>query len=151
MRAEEFIRDEEKLDEILPLITGTAGLIGGAMKMAGGVARGVGAAAAGVGRGVGAVAGAAGKKVAGMMGSNDDEEKIKDPKAYADVDRAKDALIQPGKKVILPTQQGTAQPYKITKVAGDEVEIENPDAIKDPNQPEKITYKKQDLKKSISI
>jgi hypothetical protein len=151
MRANEFIKEEEKLDELLPLITGTAGLIGGAMKMAGGVASGVGAASRGIGKGVGAVAGAAGKKVAGMMGNDDEEQKRKDPKAYADIDRAKDTLLQPGKKLILPTQQGKAQPFKITKVAGDEVEIENPDAIKDPNQPEKITYKKQDIKKSISI
>jgi hypothetical protein len=31
------------------------------------------------------------------------------------------------------------------------VEIENPDAVKDPSQPDKITYDKQDIKKSISI
>jgi signal peptidase I len=74
-----------------------------------------------------------------------------DNKAAADVDKAKDTLMQPGKKLVLPTQTGKPQTFKITKVAGDNVEIENPDAAREPGQPDKVTYNKQDIKKSISI
>jgi hypothetical protein len=143
MRADEFINSDEKLDEILPLIGMAAGAA--ARSVAGMAAKQVGKAVAG------AAAQKIGQKVAGMAGSQKQPTLPGDNTAYADVDRAKDALLQPGKKLVLPTQAGTPQAFKITKVAGDEVEIENPDAIKDPSQPDKITYNKQDIKKSISI
>lgn len=147
MRVNEFIKDDEQLDEILPLI-GMA-----ARSVAGMAAKQVGKAVAG------AAAKKIGQKVAGMAGGQPQPTtqtptqpaEPADAQTYADIDRAKDTLIQPGKNVILPTQAGQPQPFKVTKVAGDEVEIQNPDAIKDPSQPNKVIYKKQDLKKSISI
>jgi hypothetical protein len=152
MRADEFISEKQKLDEILPLITGAASLAGGAMSLAGGVARGAGAIAKGVGKGVGAAAkgiggavGAAGKAVANKIAGDDEE----DPQA---IDRAKDQMIRPGQKLKLPTQ-GTGGPeeFKVTRLQGDEVEIENPEGNKQPNQPNKIVYKKDDLKKSMVV
>lgn len=156
MRADQFIKEEEKLDEVLPLITGAAALAGGAMKLAGGVASGVGGVASGIGsvaRGVGAGVGAAAKgvgKAIGAVGSKA-AQKI-DPKQAQDVDRAKDQLIRPGKKILLPTQgPGGPQAFKVTKVQGDEVEIENPEGNKSPNQPNKLVYKKSDLKSTINL
>lgn len=139
MRADEFINRDEKLDEILPLV-GMA-----ARSVAGMAAKNIGKAVAG------AAAQKIGQKVSGMSGTQPQPTVPGDNKAYADSDRAKDTLLQPGKKLVLPTQAGKPQTFKITKVAGDEVEIENPDAVRDPSQPDKVTYNKQDIKKSISI
>jgi hypothetical protein len=83
-----------------------------------------------------------------MLGSDDDEEK--DPRKKMALDKAKDAMIRPGQSVKLPTAQG-AQEFKVTKVAGDEVEIENPEGNNSPNQPNKVTYYKDDLKKSMAV
>jgi hypothetical protein len=149
MRADQFIKKEEKLDEVLPLITGAAALAGGAMKLAGGVASGVGSVAKGVGAGIGAAAKGVGKAV-GAVGSKA-AQKI-DPKQAQDIDRAKDQLIRPGKKILLPTQgPGGPQAFKVTKVQGDEVEIENPEGNKSPNQPNKLIYKKSDVKSTINL
>ena len=158
MRASEFIKEEEKLDEVLPLITGAAALAGGAMRLAGGVASGVGAAAKGIGKGIGAAAkgigkgvGAVSTRVGQSMGPAQPDEKSNDPAARAAAERAKDQMLRPGSQVKLPTAgPGGAQPFKVTKVQGNEVEIENPDA-KDPTQPNKLVYNKADLKKSMSI
>lgn len=158
MRADEFISNEQKLDEVLPLITGAAALAGGAMKLAGGVASGAGAVAKGVGKGVGAAArgvgkavGAAGSAVADKVAGTQAPEKI-DPKQARDIDRAKDQLIRPGNKIVLPTQgAGGPQAFKVSKVQGDEIEIENPEGNKSPNQPNKLVYKKADVKSTIKI
>lgn len=152
--------DEDRLDEILPLITGAASLAGGAMSLAGGVASGVGAAAKGIGKGIGAVAkgvGSVAKGVGKTIGTvasipgkiigGDDEE---DPRKKMALDKAKDAILRPGQAIKLPTPKGD-QEFKVTKITGDEVEIENPEGNKSPNQPNKITYYKDDLKKSMSI
>lgn len=157
MRMDELLKKEEleedRLDEILPLITGAASLAGGAMRLAGGVASGAGALAKGLGKGVGAVAKGVGKTVGAVAGAPakmigaDDE---KDPRKKMALDKAKDAMIRPGQKVKLPTQKGD-QEFKVTKVAGDEVEIENPEGNNSPNQPNKVTYYKDDLKKSMSV
>ena len=149
MRQHEFISEKQKLDEILPLITGAASLAGGAMKLAGGVASGVGAVASGVGKGIGAAAkgvgkavGAVGTRAAKAIGGDDDDPAI---------DNAKDQMLQPGKEVELPTQgTGGPQKFKVTKVAGNEVEIENPEGNKNPSQPRKLVYTKDDLKKSMA-
>ncbi len=157
MRVTEFVSEEQKLDEVLPLIIGGAGLAaagtlaaaGGIAAGVGGVASGVGSVAKGVGKGVGAAAKGVGK-VAGAVGSK--AAKMIDPKQAQDIDRAKDQLIRPGKKIILPTQgPGGPQPFKVTKVQGDEVEIENPEGNKSPNQPNKLVYKKADVKSTIKI
>jgi hypothetical protein len=166
MRAKEFISEKEKLDEILPLITGAASLVGGAASLAGGVASAAGSIAKGVGKGIGAAAsgigsavggignavGAVGNRAASAIGLGSRKPKAPDLKQLRDVDRAKDQLIRPGKKIILPTQGiGGPQAFNITKVQGDEVEIENPDGNKSPNQPNKLVYNKGDIKKSITL
>lgn len=127
--------DEDRLDEVLPLITGAAALAGGVM-------RGAGAAAKGIGKGVGAVAKGVGKTIgtiasapAKMIGSNDEKQQQR--------------MLKPGAKVPLPTQDGKIKPFKVTRITGNEVEIENPDGQKSPNQPNKIIYNKDDLMKSI--
>lgn len=165
MRASEFIKEEEKLDEVLPLITGAASLAGGAMKLAGGVAGGLGAAAKGIGKGIGGVAsgvgsaakgivkgvGAVSTRVGQTLGPAEPDEKSLDPAARAAASQAKDKLIKPGAQIQLPTAgPGGKQPFKVTKIQGNEVEIENPDA-KDPTQPNKLVYNKDDLKRSITL
>ena len=142
MRANEFIKEEEQLDEILPLLAvplavGAAGAAGGALSLAGGVAKGVG----GVAKGVGGVAKGVGKAAAATGTA-----------AAKAIDSAKDKLLQPGKKVKLPTgQAGGPTEFKVKAVKGDEVELENPEGTKSPSQPNSVTYKKADVKRSISV
>ena len=62
-----------------------------------------------------------------------------------------DKAIAPGKIIPLPTASGTPTNFKITRVTGNEVEIKNPLGAKDPSQPNKLTYSRDDLKKSIVI
>ena len=164
MRLNEFRTDEEQLDEILPLIGAALGGLaragvaagglaaragvaaaGGVARAAGGVAKGVGkAVASGVAKGVGSAIGATTAPSKSVAGAEKQE-----PEAIA---RAKDQMIKPGQKLQLPTQ-GTGGPgeFKITRIQGDEVEIENPEGINQPNQPSKLVYKKDDLKKSMVI
>lgn len=152
MRADEFIKEEEKLDEILPLITGAASLVGGAAKLAGGVASGVGAVAKGVGKGVGAVArgagqavGAVGSAVAKKLGPKDDEEDS------PELDQAKDQMLKPGNDIELPTSTtGGPSKFKVTGRRGPDVELQNPDAATNAQEPAKIVYKADALKKVMS-
>jgi hypothetical protein len=155
MRANEFVSEEQKLDEVLPLIVGGAAIGLGAAAAGigsgiGGVASGVGAVAKGAGKAVGAVGNLAAKGINKVAGTNK-PQKV-DPVQAQDIDRAKDQLIRPGKNIILPTQgPGGPQAFKVTKVQGDEVEIENPEGNKSPNQPNKLVYKKSDVKSTINI
>lgn len=62
--------------------------------------------------------------------------------------------LRPGQKVSLPTDQGDEQEFKVTGVTGGtsdkgEIEIENPDGMKDPSQPNRVVYNKSDLEKVI--
>jgi hypothetical protein len=139
MRADEFIKEEEQLDEVLPLV-------GLAAKAAGGMlAKGAAKAAGGMlARGVGKAVGAVGNKVAGAIGS--DEEEVANPA----VDQAKDQMIKPGIKLPLATTAtGGPEQFKVTRVQGDEVEIENPKP--QGAEPQKVVYKRDDLKKSMSL
>ena len=45
----------------------------------------------------------------------------------------------------MPTKDGKSKEFEIDDVSGDEVTIVNPDASKAPEEPEKLTYKKQDV------
>jgi len=169
MRADEFIREEEKLDEVLPLVglaakgvggalargavKGAAGAVGrglgrAAVKGAGAAARGIGAAA----RGVGSMAGSTGQRDQDdTMGAPDDQNAAPtDPARAQALDRAKDQIIKPGANVNLPTD-GTGGPgeFKISGIQGDEVEIENPNPA--PGEPRKIIHKKDDIKQSMSL
>jgi hypothetical protein len=54
--------------------------------------------------------------------------------------------LKPGGQLELTNTKGQKQSFKVSKISGDEVEIENPEAKKSPSQPEKIIYKKEDLK-----
>jgi len=145
MRADEFISEKQKLDEILPLITGAASL-------AGGVARGAGAVASGVGKGVGAAVkgigkavGAAGSAVAKKLGPKDDEEDS------PELDQAKDQMLKPGNDIELPTSTtGGPSKFKITGRRGPDVELQNPDAATNALEPAKIVYKADALKKAMS-
>ena len=149
MRLEEFVTEEERLDELLPLITGAASAIGGAGKLAGGVATGVGAAAKGIGQGVGAAAKGVGKAVGTTAQAAADRlKKDDDP----EIDQAKDNMLRPGNKLKLPTKTaGGPSEFKVTRVQGNDVEIENPDAVKNSQEPKKVVYKKDDLKKSMQV
>ena len=162
MRASEFIREEEKLDEVLPLVGLAAKGVGGAL--ARGAAKG---AASAVGRGLGKAAvkgagslarGAAGiaakpfqSQTGDTIGEPDDQETTPtDPARAQALDRAKDQIIKPGANVKLPTD-GTGGPeeFKIAGMQGDEVEIENPNPA--PGEPRKIVHKKDDIKQSMSL
>lgn len=153
MRINEFITDEEKLDEVLPLVIGAArGLAAGA-KLG---AKAAGAAAK-IGGQVAKAVGSTTSKVGQALGSTGTTTVANPPQQpnqsqSRDIERAKDQLIQPGKQIPLPTPtKGGVQNYKVTKIQGDNVEIENPDALKDPTAPKRVVYNKQDLKKSIAI
>ena len=147
MRASEFIREEEKLDEVLPLVGAVAKAAGGAMAR-GAAAKGAGSLARGA-------AGMASKpfqsQTGDTIGEPDDQEITPaDPARAQALDRAKDQVIKPGANVKLPTD-GTGGPeeFKIAGMQGDEVEIENPNPA--PGEPRKIVHKKDDIKQSMSL
>ena len=54
-------------------------------------------------------------------------------------------LLKKGSKIPMPTKGGKSKEFEIDDVSNDEVTIINPDASKSPEQPEKMTYKKQDV------
>lgn len=159
MKADEFITEDDRLDEILPLLVGAARGVGmaakagiGAAKLgakavgaaanaAGAVAKGVGSAA----RAVGSVASAPAKGV-GQQAANKVAGTAKD-KA---LDIAKDQLLKPGSTITLPSATGQTN-YKVSSLRGNDVELDNPDAQKDPTQPTKLLYKKDNIKKNMAI
>jgi hypothetical protein len=190
MRAHEFITEQEKLDEVLPLIVGAAR--GAAGALAKGAAKQIGKA---VGSAVKGTSGAVSKTLqnrnsgnmsspsntsANTQGSNKNTPQTNNPNAKVgtqsntignispqqtqqsipvakttttpDTNKAKDQLLRPGSSIQLPIDtKGTTSNFAVTKVAGDEIEIDNPQALKDPSQPKKLIYKKSDLKKSMSL
>lgn len=151
MRANEFISEQQKLDEVLPLVVGAGRGVGTAAKTIGKV----GAIKSAAQKAVGRVGQAMGATKADPQGQTTQPQSTippdqPDPKQAADINRAKTLMIQPGKQLPLPTQTGSKN-FKVSKVQGDEVEIENPDALKNPTQPKKIVYKKDDLKRSLTI
>lgn len=172
MRAKDFIKEEEKLDEILPLIglaaRGAGALAGGAARLAGRAAlKGAGALARGVGSAVSGVAGAA----AGAFGSDDEEDAEQGPNAKVGTQmqpkpsagtvrpgqqqRPQTAAKQtspsidfrPGAKVNLPTTTGRVGNFKVTKVTGNDIEIENPDKYKLSGEPDRMTFTRDELAK----
>lgn len=157
MRAKEFISEEQKLDEVLPLLVGAARLAGGAVGLAARGAAAVGGAAlrgaASVGK---AVAGTAVQGVKGAVNAvtPTGPQPPNPPKTQQDViaDKAKDQLLRPGAKLKLPTAGPTGlQDFKVTRVQGDNVEIENPNAKNNPNEPAKLVYKKSDIKQNLNL
>ena len=157
MRADEFINEDEKLDEIIPLVTGAAALAGGVAKGVGGVAKGIGGVASGVGaatKGIGKGVGAAAKGVGNVVGAVGDRaaKTIRGKDDSPEIDQAKDNMLRPGNKIKLPTKTtGGPSEFKVTRVQGQDVEIENPDANTNKEEPQKIVYNKDDLKKSIQV
>jgi hypothetical protein len=138
MKANEFLTLEHQLDEVMPLITNSNSLA--KAKQNSNIAR----------------------KNTGTMGSvgtikpkGTAQQQTQQTPEPADITQAEiqiDKAIQPGKQIPLPTAgNGKPQNFKITAVKGDEVEIENPSGHRDPNQPNKLTYKRSDIKKSIAI
>jgi len=149
MRANEFIREEEKLDEVLPLV-------GMAAKTAGGMLAKGAAKAAGAQRpkGVGSMGAAPNQQQnAQTIGAPDDQPQgaaSTDPARTQAIDKAKDQVIRPGANINLPTAgTGGTGEFKITGIQGDEVEIENPRPT--PGEPTKTVYKKDDIKRSMSL
>lgn len=140
MRADEFISKDQKLDEIRPLLVGAAkapGKVGTAMNVAKTVGKGIKGAAKLAGKAVDAV---------GSIGDTADEKN-----KQKEIDQAKDNLIKPGRDIELPTDKGSTQKFKVAKVSPDEVELENPDGTKSPNQPNRFVYNKQDIKQSMPL
>jgi hypothetical protein len=138
MRATEFITLEQKLDEVIPLITNSNSLA---------VAKQNASVTNKQTKTMGTIGTV---KTKGTM-----QQQTKQTPEPADITQAEiqiDKAIQPGKQIPLPTA-GTGRPqnFRITAVKGDEVELENPDGHRDPNQPNKLTYKRKDIKKSIAI
>jgi len=177
MRASEFISEVQQLDEILPLLVGAArgvaAVAGGAAKIAGRVGA---AAARGV---VGAAASSVGKLAGSKLGSEpaptqstpngvigtQTQPNVKTseipPKPSTQrpsvtpalQDKATTAMagFKPGANLQLPTGSGRVGNFKISKVMGPNVEIENPDKNKNPNEPDKLIYNKDDLMKSLGV
>lgn len=177
MRASEFISEEQKLDEILPLLVGAAR---GVAAAAGGAARVAGKVGAAATRGVvGAAAKSVGKLAASKLGADTDPEpndpnKVVGTQAQPNVktsqippkpstqrpsvtpalqDKAAMAManLKPGANLQLPTGTGRVGNFKISKVMGQNIEIENPDKNKNPNEPDKLIYNKDDLMKSLGV
>lgn len=138
MRFKEFNKSvDHRTDEVLPAIGAAMQAVGGAAKTIGGAAaKAVGnVAKKAVGTAVGAVAGAA-KSTIGT-----DAAKA----AQKSGDALSAQLLKRGSKIPMPTQSGPAKEFEVDDVKGDEVTLINPDAKRAPEEPEKITYKKQDV------
>ena len=176
MRANEFISEEQQLDEILPLLVGAAR---GVAAAAGGAAKVAGKVGAAVGRGVVGAASSVGKLAANKLGSEPEPEQdtpngvvgtqtqpnVKTseipPKPSTQRPTITPALqtkaasamtnLKPGTNLELPTGTGRVGNFKISKVMGQNVEIENPDKDKNPNEPDKLVYNKDDLMKSMGV
>lgn len=138
MRLTEFVTPEQQLDEVMPLITNRNSLA--QAKQGNAVVK----------KPSGTIGTAGTIKTQGTA-----QKQVQQTPDRADITQAEiqiDKAIQPGKQIPLPTV-GTGKPqnFKITAIKGDEVEIENPDGHRDPNQPNKLTYKRNDIKKSIAI
>ena len=173
MRAGEFISEEQQLDEILPLIIGAArgaAAIGGAAakvagKVGGAVTRGVVGAAGAAGRMAGKQMGSAGavqatpNKVVGTQSNPNTKTSDVPPTPSTrrptiapdaqDTSAQVLANLKPGVNLQLPTGTGKMGNFKISKVMGTDVEIENPDKNKNPNEPDKLVYNRDDLIKSL--
>jgi hypothetical protein len=163
MKADEFITEDDRLDEILPLLVGAARGVGmaagaaaragiGAAKLgakavgaaanaAGAVAKGVGSAA----RAVGSVASAPSKGVGQQAAS-----KVAGTAKDKALDVAKDQLLKPGSTIALPSATGQTN-YKVSSVRGADVELDNPDAKRDLTQPTKLLYKKDSIKQNMAL
>ena len=128
MRYREF-KKEARTDEILPAIAGGVAKVGAGIAKAG--AKAVGGAVAKVGAKAVKAVGSAGKSMATKV-------------AGAAADKLSQELIKRGSKIPMPTEKG-AKEFEIDDVNGDEVTLVNPDASKAPEEPEKVTYKKQDI------
>jgi hypothetical protein len=148
MRADEFISEEQKLDEVLPLV-GLAAKTGGGM-----LAKGAAGAAK--------TGGIPNRGIGTSLNQPQDVDKIgapdtpaqksagKNPASTQAIDKAKDLMLKTGAAINLPTA-GTGGPgqFKISGMQGDEVEIENPKPA--PGEPRKTVYRKDDIKKSMSL
>lgn len=182
MRADEFISEKQKLDEILPLLVGAAR---GVAAAAGGAAKVAGKVGAAVGRGVVGAASSVGKLAANKLGSDPESELEPNPEqdtpnavvgtqtkpnvktsaippkpstqrpsvTPALQTKAASAMtnLKPGVNLQLPTGTGRVGNFKISKVMGQNVEIENPDKDRNPNEPDKLVYNKDDLMKSLGV
>lgn len=140
MRFNEFNKtrkSDSQVDEVLPAIAGgVAKGIGGMAKGAIGVAKG---AAKAMGTAAKQVGGTAVKKATGAGQSQ--AARL----AQKTTDKLSQQLLKKGKEIPMPTKKGKAMPFKIDDVTNDEVTLINPDAAKAPEEPEKVTYKKQDI------
>jgi hypothetical protein len=137
MRSIEFISETQKLDEVIPLIAKTNSL---AQAQAGMKASGRGT--------IGTVGTTGTQKTVGTPQSG----QTINPTQIQAADKKLDQAIRPGAEIPLPTVgTGGPQKFKVTKVQGDEVEVENPEGDSDSTQPKKLTFKKDDVKKSIAI
>jgi hypothetical protein len=153
MRADEFIREEDKLNEVLPLVGIAAKAAGGMLgKRLGGAAAGTVGKAIGkkMGKAIGSAIAAPNNQTMGAPDTQPQGNTPADPARDQALDKAKDQIIKPGATVNLPTD-GTGGPeeFKIAGIQGDEVEIENPAPA--PGEPNKTVYKKDDIKKSMSL
>jgi hypothetical protein len=136
MRARDFLTEEHLLNEVMPVITRNNSLAQ-AKKNIGITKKTVGSTST--------------IKPTGTSGTKQQAANNLEPEKVRAADQAVDRLIRPGAEIPLPTNLGRAEKFKITQIKGDEVEIENPDARRDNAQPKKITFKRDDIKKSIAI
>ena len=134
MRARDFILETDLVNEIVPVITRQNSLTK-AMKAVK----------------TQPVKSASTIKPISTRGTTQKQIQNLEPKQIRAADRAVDKLIRPGTKIPLPSTSGKPEQFKIVKIQGNDVEIENPEANKDLAQPKRLTYKKDDIKKSIAI
>lgn len=146
MRASEFISEDERLNELLPLV-----VAGGAKTLAKNATQ---TAVGRVGKPMGSTPTQGNPNATQtntpQQPNQQQTQQQPDAKQQQANDLAKDKMIRPGQSIPLPTTKGS-QDFKVGKIQGNEVEIENPMASKDPTQPKKVVYKKDDLKRSLTI
>lgn len=163
MRAHEFITEEQRLNELLPLVTG------GARSVSRTLAKPITTQAKTAATKAVSIASKppAPRRInnpnakvgtqANTIGDNGSQQSQKNiPVAKTTTaqspEKVKDQLLRPGSSIALPVDaKGTTANFSVTKVSGDEIEIDNPQSLKDPNQPKKLVYKKSDLKKSMTV
>lgn len=158
MRANEFISEDQKLDEILPLIGAAARGVGA---VAGRAAMGLGKAAM---RGAGSLA----KGAVSALASGDDEanpnatvgtqtspktkpQTANVTKTMTDKASTTIANLKPGTNIQMPTNTGRVANFKVTRITPKDVEIENPDKMKNPTEPDKVVFSKQDLARAMGV
>lgn len=162
MRATEFIDETQKLDEVLPLVAmaGRAVAAGAARAVGRGIKSLVGGGAepeaddAGPNAKVGTQTNTPTAPVAPTAPASAGTTGQTAPPTFSKTPGGKTSQtppmqLRPGSDIELPSENGTVNKFRVTKVTGDDVEIENPDKTRNPQEPSRMIFKKRDLEQGM--